>query len=59
MIQQFVAELELNAWLRQHAMSVNGRKTKEMLIGLIREEPPPPLALNSAVIDQVKTFKLL
>jgi len=57
MMQQFVDELI--EWSRQHAMSVNGRKTKEMLIGLIRKEPPSPLVLNGAVIDRVKSFKLL
>ena len=35
----------------------NGYKTKEMLIGPIRKEPP--LSLDGAVIDRVKTFKLL
>ena len=35
----------------------NGYKTKEMLLGAIRKEPP--LSLDSAVIDRVKTFKLL
>jgi hypothetical protein len=57
MMQQLVDELI--EWSRQHAMSVNGRKTKEMLIGLIRKDPPSPLVLNGAVIDRVKTFKLL
>jgi len=57
MMQQFVDEL--TEWSRQHAMSVNGRKTKEMLIGPIRKKPPPPLTLDGAVIDRVKTFKLL
>ena len=38
-------------------MSMNGRKTKEMLIGPIRKKPP--LSLDGAVIDRVKTFKLL
>ena len=40
-------------------MSVKGRKTKKMLIGLIRKEPSPPLSLDGAVIDQVKTLQLL
>ena len=57
MMQQFVDELI--EWSRQHAMSVNGRKTKEMLIGPICKKPPPPLTLDGAVIDRVKTFKLL
>ena len=48
MMQQFVDELI--EWSGQHAVSVNGRKTKEMLIGPIRKEPPPPLSLDDAVI---------
>ena len=35
----------------------NGYKTKEMLIGPIRKEPP--LSLDGDVIDRVKTFKIL
>ena len=35
----------------------NGYKTKQMLIGPIRKEPP--LSLDGAVIDRVKTFKFL
>jgi hypothetical protein len=56
MMQLFVDVIE---WSRQHAMIVNGRKTKEMLIGPIRKEPPPQLTLDGATIDLVKTFKLL
>ena len=34
-------------------------QNKKMPIGPIRKKPPPPLSLDGAVIDQVKTFKLL
>ena len=43
----------------QDAMNVNGKKTKEMLIGPINKNPPPPLTLDGAVVDRVHTFKLL
>jgi len=32
-------------------MIVNGNKTKEMLVGQIRKEPPPQLKLDGDVID--------
>ena len=40
-------------------MIVNGRKTKEMIIGPILKDPPPYLLLNDTVVDRVSTFKLL
>ena len=40
-------------------MIVNGRKTKEMIIGPILKDPPPDLLLNDTVVDRVSTFKLL
>src|SRR5664279_6380164 len=40
-------------------MNVNGRKTKEMLIGPICKKPPPQLTLDGAAVDRVTTFKLL
>ena len=42
----------------QDAMNVNGKKTKEMLIGPINKNPPPPLTLEGTVVDRVRTFKL-
>jgi hypothetical protein len=51
----------MNSWSDrgQHAMIVNGRKTKEMIIGPITKQPPPQLMLDGATIDRVKTFKFL
>ena len=43
----------------QDAMNVNGKKTKEMLVGPINKNPPPPLTLEGTVVDRVSTFKLL
>ena len=40
-------------------MNVNGRKTKEMPIGLIAKDPPPHLLLCNATVDRVTVFKLL
>jgi len=40
-------------------MLVNGKKTKEMLIGSVIKNPPVPVSLNDTTVDQVSTFKLL
>ena len=42
---------ELLEWSRQQAMIVNGRKTKEMIIGPITRQPPPQLTLDGTTID--------
>ena len=56
-MQTFVDDVVEQAAL--DAMNVNGRKTKEMLIGSISRDPPPPLTLGGATVDRVTTFKLL
>ena len=43
----------------QDAMNVNGRKTKELLMGPISRDPPPPLTVAGAVVERVESFKLL
>jgi len=40
-------------------MIVNGRKTKEMLIGPVLKDPPPSVSLSGAPVDHVTVFKLL
>jgi len=40
-------------------MTVNGKTTKEMLIGSVVKNPPVPVSLNDMTVDQVSTFKLL
>ena len=40
-------------------MTVNGKKTKEMLIGSVIKNPPVSLSLNDTDVDRVSTFKLL
>ena len=44
-----------------NAMKINGRKTKEMLLGPITKDMSPLLILNSATIERVRptSFKLL
>jgi len=50
---------ELVEQSQEARMIVNGRKTKEMMIGPILKDPPPDLLLNDTVVDRVSTFKLL
>ena len=38
-------------------MNVNGRKTKEMMIGPFAKEPPQLLSLCGAMIDRLTAFK--
>jgi len=38
---------------------VNDRKTKELLIGSVIKDPPPPVSLNGTPVERVTTFKLL
>jgi len=40
-------------------MNVNGRKTKEMLMGPIAKNPPPPISLCGTTVSRVPVFKLL
>jgi len=42
----------------QARVNINGRKTKEMLIGSISKDPPPHLMLFAATFHGVTTFKL-
>jgi hypothetical protein len=43
----------------QNAMNVNGKKTKEMLVGPITNDPPPQLIIDGLQVERVDTFKLL
>ena len=40
-------------------MNVNGRKTKEMLLGPIVKDQPPPITLRRTTVSRVSAFKLL
>jgi len=56
-MQSFVDELVSQS--SQTGMIVNGKKTKEMLIGSAIKNPPVPLLLNNTTVERVSTFKLL
>ena len=56
-MQAFVDELVSQS--TKIGMTVNGKKTKEMLIGSVVKNPPVPVSLNDMTVDQVSTFKLL
>ena len=56
-MQSFVDELLSQS--TQTGMIVNGKKTKEMLIGSVIKNPPVPLLMNNTTVDRVSTFKLL
>ena len=40
-------------------MNINGKKTKEMLIGQLRRNAPPSLMLDGTEINRVTVFKLI
>ena len=46
-------------WCQPNHMSINEKKTKEMLIGTWQSAKPPPLTLKASNIDRVSSFKLL
>jgi len=50
---------KLNSWSDTNLMNVNTTKTKEMLIGSIRANPPPTLQLHGHSIERVQSYKLL
>jgi len=50
---------ELVSQSTQAGMLVNGKKTKEMLVGSVTKNPPAPLLLNDITVERVSTFKLL
>jgi len=50
---------ELNKWSKNNYMKINTRKTKEMLIGRIKNESPQNLQPNDIEIERVSVFKIL
>jgi len=50
---------ELFSQSTQIGILVNGKKTKEMLIGNVTKNLPVPVSPNYMTIDRVSTFKLL
>jgi len=56
-MQSFVDQLVQQA--TDAGMIVNGRKTKELLIGPVLKNPPPSVRLSGMPVDRVTVFKLL
>jgi len=56
-MQSFVDELVQQS--TEAGMIVNGRKTKEMLIGKVTRDRPPSVTLSGTPVDRVTSFKLL
>jgi len=56
-MQSFVDQLVQQA--TDAGMIVNGRKTKELLIGPVLKDPPPSVSLSGTLVDRVTVFKLL
>jgi len=49
----------VNNWSHLNLMNINTKKTKEMLLGAIRNHPPPILELDGQSIERVNSYKLL
>ena len=56
-MQSFIDELVRQA--TEVGMIVNGRKTKELLIGSVLKDPPTSVTLSGTPVELVTTFKLL
>ena len=56
-MQSFIDELVQQA--TDAGMIVNGRKTKELLIGPVLKDPPPSVSLSGTTVERVTAFKLL
>ena len=49
----------VNSWSCTNHMNINTKKTKEMLLGPMKNNQLPALQLNGQSIERVKTYKLL
>jgi len=49
----------LHAWSNANLMNINTKKTKEMLMGILKKNPPQLIQLNGQPIERVKSYKLL
>jgi len=58
-MHSFVEFDELTQQTTQIDMIINGKKTREMLIGTASKVCMPPVILNDLPIERVDTFKLL
>ena len=50
---------DINNWSKENRMNISSKKTKEMLMGPARKNPPPAVQLNDQPIERVHSFKLL
>lgn len=50
---------DLITWSDCNYMNINCKKTKEMICGPLRKQPPPPLLISNQNVEQVTSFKLL
>jgi len=49
----------LAKWSESNHMNINIKKTKEMLLGSIANNPPPAVQLANSSIDRIHSYKLL
>ena len=49
----------LHDWSNANLMNINTKKTKEMLMGRMKKNPPDLVQLNGQPIERVKSYKLL
>jgi hypothetical protein len=50
---------QITQWSHLNQMIINTKKTKEMLFGSIKKQPPPQIEFNQTFVDRVDSFKLL
>ena len=50
---------ELLNWTVANNMKLNGKKTKEIILGPLQKAPPPHLVINGIAVERVSSFKLL
>ena len=50
---------QIAEWSHRNYMNVNVKKTKEMLLGPVKKDPPPLIEFGSITVERVCSFKLL
>ena len=50
---------EILDWSSSNLMNINFNKTKEMILGSLKSDPPSALEASSNIIERVHTYKLL
>ena len=50
---------EILDWSSSNLMNINFNKTKEMILGSLKNDPPAALEASSNIIERVHTYKLL